>query len=368
MLIVTGDYSGDIYASLLVKRLREISENLRIYGVGGQELSSSGVTFLENLVDHAVVGISESFRKILKLRDVLKRMKIFMEKEKPDALVLIDYPGFNLRLAEEAKKREIDVFYYVGPQIWAWGYSRIKKLARLIKRMLVILPFEEKIYKEAGIPVTFVGHPILDILREKSYGGPLKGENPVIGLLPGSRPHEISRHLPVMLKVAEGIQKEVPSSTFMLLAAPTIEDRYLNTFLEKQTLSVEVFRENGYQTRKKMMLSLVASGTATLENACLGIPMVIIYKTSLLTYCIGKLLVTVPAIGLPNLIAGEKIIPEFIQGHIKTGEISRMIVSWLKNPERMNVIREKLKSVREQLGAPGASVRAAGIIWEEISP
>jgi len=389
LFIVAGDPSGDLHGANLVNALKEQSSQIEICGLGGERMEKAGVKLLDNLTELAIVGFSEAINNIRAIRQIYKRTADFLRKEKPDKIVLIDYPGFNLRVAGLAKKLKIPLIYYIGPQIWAWRRGRIKDIAELVNKMLVIFPFEEETYRKAGVDVSFVGHPLLDTIQPtkskeevcQKYG--LDPNFPIIGLMPGSRKQEIERLLPVMLE-ASRIIAEDRKVQFVLPLAANIPMSYIKeriTEFEMARISqlkssrrrkekipllpLLVVRDEDYSIRKILTLALVSSGTATLENAYFGIPMIIIYKVSLLSYLLARLLIKIPIIGLANIVAGKKVVPEFIQGKARAKEIAKVACHWLGNPNLMSEIRKELERVKEKLGTRGASMRAAKIILEE---
>jgi len=389
LFIVAGDPSGDLHGANLVNALREISSQIEIDGLGGERMERAGVRLLDKLTELAIVGFSEAVTNILALRQIYRKTEEFLRKEKPDIIVLIDYPGFNLRLAGLAKRLRIPLIYYIGPQIWAWRHGRIKDIAELVNKMLVIFPFEEETYRKAGVDVSFVGHPLLDTIQPtkskeevcRKYG--LDPNSPIIGLMPGSRKQEIERLLSVMLDASRRIAED-RKVQFVLPLAGNIPMNYIKECItefemgalnrtrlskskkeERSPLPILVVRDEDYNIRRTMTLALVASGTATLENACLGIPMIIIYKVSLFSYLLARVLIRIPRIGLANIIAGKRVVPEFIQWKARAEEIARVACHWLSNPRLMREIRRELKRVKEKLGTPGASKRAAKIILEE---
>ncbi|MFB0526024.1 MAG: lipid-A-disaccharide synthase [bacterium] len=384
LFIVAGDPSGDLHGANLVNALREMSSQIEISGLGGERMERAGVRLLDKLTELAIVGFSEAINNIRALRQIYRKTEEFLRKEKPDIIVLIDYPGFNLRLAGLAKRLNIPLIYYIGPQIWAWRRGRIKDIAEFVNKMLVIFPFEEEAYKKAGVDVSFVGHPLLDTIQPtkseeevcQKYG--LDPNFPIIGLMPGSRKQEIERLLPVMLEASQRIA-ENRKVQFVLPLAENIPMAYIRERIrefemnyssrvrkeEKTPLPLLVVRDEDYNIRRTLTLALVASGTATLENACLGIPMIIIYKVSLFSYLLARLLIRIPRIGLANIVAGKRVVPEFIQQKARAEDIAKVACHWLSNPGLMQETRKELKRVREKLGTPGASKRAAKIILEE---
>jgi len=390
IFIVAGDPSGDLHGANLVNALKEISSQIEISGLGGERMESAGVRLLAKLTELAIVGFSEAINNILALRQIYRKTKEFLREEKPDIIVLIDYPGFNLRVAALAKKLKIPLVYYIGPQIWAWRRGRIKDIAELVNKMLVIFPFEEETYRKAGVDVSFVGHPLLDTIQPtkskeevcRKYG--LDPDSPIIGLMPGSRKQEIERLLSVMLEASRRIA-ENRKVQFVLPLAGNIPMSYIKERItefemnrlnrrklfksqkeERSPLPILVVRDEDYNIRRTLTLALVASGTATLENACLGIPMIIIYKVSLFSYLLARLLIKIPRIGLANIVAGKRVVPEFIQRKARAKEIAKVACDWLNNPGLLREIRDELKMVKERLGTRGASKRVAKIIVEEV--
>jgi len=389
LFIVAGDPSGDLHGANLVNALKEQSSQIEIYGLGGERMERAGVKLLDNLTELAIVGFSEAINNIRAIHQIYKRTAQFLRKEKPDRIVLIDYPGFNLRVAGLAKKLKIPLIYYIGPQIWAWRRGRIKDIAELVNKMLVIFPFEEETYRKAGVDVSFVGHPLLDTIQPtkskeevcQKYG--FNPNFPIIGLMPGSRKQEIERLLPVMLEASRIIAEDrkvqfvlplagnIPMSyikeriTEFEMARPNQLKRFRRRREEVPLLPILVVRDEDYSIRKILTLALVSSGTATLENAYFGIPMIIIYKVSLLSYLLARLLIKIPIIGLANIVAGKRVVPEFIQRKARAKEIAKVACHWLGNPNLMHEIRKELERVKEKLGTRGASKRAAKIILEE---
>jgi len=389
IFIVAGDPSGDLHGANLVNALKEISSQVEIYGLGGERMERAGVRLLDKLTELAIVGFSEAINSIAAIRQIYRKTEEFLRKEKPDRIVLIDYPGFNLRVASLAKRLKIPLIYYIGPQIWAWRRGRIKNIAELVNKMLVIFPFEEETYRKAGVDVSFVGHPLLDTIQPtkskeevcEKYG--LDPDIPIIGLMPGSRKQEIERLLTVMLEASRKIA-ENRKVQFVLPLAGNIPMSYIKERItefemdrlnrariskrgkeERSPFPILVVRDEDYNIRKSLTLALVASGTATLENACLGIPMIIVYKVSLFSYLLARLLIRIPIIGLANIVAGKKVVPEFIQRKARAEEIAKVACHWLSNPGLMSEIRKELERVKEKLGTRGASKRVARIILEE---
>jgi lipid-A-disaccharide synthase len=319
ILIVTGEASGDLHGSNLVKELLAIDPSLRVYGVGGKKMRDVGIEIIFDAGDLAVVGISEVLRKAPTIFKAYNKLKRTLDSEKPDLVVLIDYPGFNLRFAKEVKKRDIPIVYYISPQVWAWRKGRSQKIAELVDKMLVIFPFEVSIYQKYKMDVAYVGHPLLDEFdRRVSKDEILENLNldpaaTTIALIPGSRCEEITRLLPVMYEAARIIKKKIPHVQFVLPIANTLDFQFVRGYMEDRSVPVKIVENNFYEVLAISDCAVVTSGTATLEAAFMTVPMVIVYKVSPLTYFIGKSLVKMDYISLPNIVAGKKIVPELIQ-------------------------------------------------------
>jgi len=366
ILIVTGEVSGDMHAANLVKELKLRSPELTFAGMGGTAMKAAGVDILVSSDDVAVVGFSEVFAKMPNIVRARKRLIDYIERKKPLAVILLDYPGFNLRLAKAVKERGIPVIYYISPQIWAWAGGRIKKMKKFVDLMLVILPFEEQIYREAGVPVQFVGNPLLDEMPALS-NTKRRADVIDIGILPGSRTAEVNRILPAMVESAKRIKVVHPNATFYLPLAPALDPDFVRrTFLSDS--DIEIVKSPAYERRKSSTLSLTASGTATLENAILGLPMAIVYSVSLPTYIIALSVIRIRKIGLVNVVAGRIICPEFIQYGAIPRFIADYALEFLQDTNAQQDMLEALTQVRESLGGPGASVRAAEAILKHIEP
>lgn len=370
VLIVTGEASGDLHAGSLVFALKEEEPSISIYGVGSERMREAGAEILQDSKEIAIVGFVEVIPKIFKIYMLLKRLRRFMMREKPDLLILVDFPDFNLRLAKRAKKLNIPVLYYISPQIWAWREGRARKIVRLVDRMAVIFPFEKAYYEREGLSVEFVGHPLIDTVRKdmlkddalRSFG--LDPEGMIIGLLPGSRKSEIRKILPQMIGAAREIKKAFPMVQFAIPLAPTVEEDDLIPFIENSGMDIKVLRNFTYDLIHSSMLVVVASGTATLEAAILGKPMVVVYRTSWFNYIIGKILVKVRDIAMVNIVAGKRIVPELIQSEANPDRISQEVISLIKDKDRYRMIEDALERVRNGLGGGGASKRVAGIAME----
>ncbi len=311
-MVIAGEASGDIRAAELVSAIKFLSPNIEFSGVGGECMQKSGVELFENITSLAVIGIVEVLKNLGTIKKVFERVIFEVEAQMPDAVILVDYPGFNLRLAAELKKRSIKVIYYISPQVWAWREKRIEKIKKLVDRMIVLFPFEKDLYARYGMDVDYVGHPLVDEIKIqksptevlKSIGLKIQGAT-TIGLMPGSRQKEVERHLPVMIEAAQELFKKDERRQFLLLKASTIKMDFLKKHLPIN-LPIKIFEGSSYDGINAMNAAIVASGTATLETALLEKPMVIIYKTSWPTYVIAKSVIKIPYIGLVNVVAGKK--------------------------------------------------------------
>jgi len=372
ILLVAGEVSGDLHGSYLVEAIHRIDPEIEFFGVGGEGLKRAGMRLLHHSQSLSVVGITEVFVKLRSILKALQTLKRFLEREKPDLVILIDFPDFNLRLARVAHRKGIPVLYYISPQVWAWRPGRVKLIARLVKKMVVLFPFEVPLYEAAGVDVEWVGHPLLDIVKPtlpKEMAFQQFGLDPgrrTIGLLPGSRIHEIERLLPSLLASAELLQKEISDLQFVIPLAPGIPQRALSSRMNAISVPVKVVEGFTYDVMNLCELLITASGTATLEAAILGKPMIIIYKISVPSYWIGRALIRVNHIGLPNLVAEKEIALELIQKDVNPQRIVEEASRILRDPLLSRKMTESMGEVRHKLGEPGAAERAARIVWSML--
>lgn len=372
IMIVAGEASGDMHGAHLVREILKINPALNFYGIGGNKLKEEGVQILASASDMAVVGLTEVISKLGKILKIMGIMKRSLDERRPDLVILIDYPDFNLPLAKAAQKRGIKVFYYISPQVWAWRKSRIGQIKKTVDKMAVILPFEVDTYGREGFAVNYVGHPLLDMVKlnyskqelRKKFG--LAGDKITIAIMPGSRPSEVRKLMPELMRAAEILQKEIPAIQFVLPLADTLQKTEVVEFISGSRVKVKVVSGQTYDVVSCADLALVASGTATLETALLKVPMVIVYKLSLLSYAIGRLIVDVKNIGLVNIIAGKTIVPELIQKDASGKRIAEEALAILKNGEKRQEIIKELEAIRGRLGEPGAARRAAQIACDMI--
>jgi len=367
VVIVAGETSGDLYGAKLAEALAALSPQLELYGIGGSEMERRKVKLLFSSSELAVVGATEVLEKIGHIWRAWRHMKRFIRDNRPHLAVLIDYPGFNLRLAKVFKANAVPVLYYVSPQVWAWRAGRIKKIAQRVAKMAVILPFEAPLYEQAGVDVEFVGHPLLDILdqgltREKARRRLGVSTNALfIGLLPGSREREVTSLLPPLVGAAEILAADFPRSRFMIPLAASIDKDIVQGLIAQSRLPIEIVEGRAFEVMKAADLLLMASGTATLEGAIAGCPMVIIYRLSLLSYLIGRMLIKVKCIGLANIVVGKKVVPELIQGEVTPQRIALEAKKILQDDAMRKEIKDEFKFITSKLGGSGASRRVARI-------
>jgi len=370
--LVAGEVSGDLHGSHLVEAIHRIDPEIEFFGVGGEGLKRVGMTLLHHSQSLSVVGLTEVFAKLGSVFKALRALKRSLEKEKPDLVILIDFPDFNLRLARIAHRRGIPILYYISPQVWAWRSNRIKLIARLVKKMVVLFRFEVPLYEAAGVDVEWVGHPLLDVVkptlpRERAFDQfGLDPKRRTVGLLPGSRRHEIERLLPPLLAAAHLLQKEIPDLQFVIPLAPGIPNTTLSFQIKSVSVPVKVVEGFTYDVMNLCDLLIAASGTATLEGAILGKPMIIIYKVSFLTYWVGRALIRVDHIGLVNLVAEKEIAPELIQKDVNPRRIADEAFRILKDPLLSQKMSESMGEVRQKLGEAGAVQRAARIVYSML--
>jgi lipid-A-disaccharide synthase len=370
IMISVGEASGDLHGASVANALKLLQPDVQLVGMGGQAMRDAGVDIVYDIADLGVIGFVEvvkNLRRLFKLRDFLSD---YMEQERPDVLVIIDYPGFNVRLAKVAQQKGIPVVSYISPSAWAWGKGRAKELAQIVERVAAIFPFEADVYREAGAKVTFVGHPLLDIVKpamerdEALLHFAAQSDQYHILLMPGSRQQEISSLLPDMLAAGKKIVEQIPNCQFFLPVASTISREMLQNIIDKYKIPVTLTVGNNYDLMNICDLAIASSGTATLETSLMKVPTVIVYRLATLTYILGKLLVKIPNIGLPNIIAGRRIVPELLQSDVTPDNIARQSIALLTD----KVVREQamadLTEVREKLGETGAVNRVAQVILE----
>ncbi len=365
VMMVAGEASGDLHGADLAKELRALLPETEIFGMGGVRMAEQGIHLLARCAKSSVVGSVEVLGSAGAIAQSFRRLHRALKSERPDLLILIDFPDFNLLLGRFARREKIPIIYYISPQIWAWRPGRIKTIRRLVDQMLVILPFEEELYRRAGVDVHFVGHPLLDqtvtVLSREEFRlqlGVLDGRR-LIGLMPGSRSAEVLRHLPLMLKAALLLRREDPELEFVISQANSIDDETMGALIPPEAAKWRIWKGRSCDLMNAADLLIVASGTVTLEASILGIPMVIIYSLSWPSWLLGKLLVRVSHVGLVNLLLGREVVPELLQRAARPEGIAQVVGVLLKDGRRREAMGEELLSVRSLLGEKGASRRAA---------
>ncbi|MDH3574166.1 MAG: lipid-A-disaccharide synthase [Desulfobacteraceae bacterium] len=370
VMIIAGETSGDLHGAKLVQAMQKKSKGLFFCGIGGQALKETGVDILIDAREISVVGITEVFSKIPNILRSLRTVKKTFKTLRPDLLILIDFPDFNLHVAATAKKMGIPVLYYISPQIWAWRPGRVKKIDKLVDHMAVILPFEEDFYRKQKIPVTFVGHPLLEnsLPTKERIEDKWMDDIPAIGLLPGSRHGEIERHLPVMIDAARILLKKIETIKFIISLSPDVGEKHVKEIVKKHKgeADFEIVAGNVRNVFEQSKMVMAASGTVTLESAISGTPMVIIYKVSPVSFWLGKAMIRVKNIGLVNLIAGKEIVPELIQEDASSTRIADTVYKMLSDPLGLKQLSLELLTIRDKLGGPGASDRVADIAFRML--
>jgi lipid-A-disaccharide synthase len=372
ILIIAGEASGDLHGSNLIRELKNMDPGLTFFGIGGNRMKKEGTDLLFHIDKLSFMGFSEVLKNLGFVRKVMKAAVAEAERREPDLAVLIDYPGFNLRLARKLKDLGIPVVYYISPQVWAWGGNRVKKMRDLIDMMIVVFPFEKAIYDQYGIECRFVGHPFLDTVRpilspdDFRMKFDIRKNDVAVGLLPGSRWQEVEKILPVMLESTALLSRRIRNLRLLLGLAPTIEKEKIEEMLKACPLKVTTVENLTHDVMKHSHLLLVASGSATLECAILGTPFLVLYKTSLWTYLVARSLVSIPDIALANVVAGKSIVPEFIQNKAQPVRVSDEMYDLLNDREKYRLMQQDLAQVKGELGEPGASAKAARIVAEML--
>ena len=367
ILISAGEASGDIHAAAVTAALKRIDSTTEVFGMGGDELRAAGGEVLFDIKDHGVMGFVEVIKKLPDLFKLRREFARVMDERKPDCLVVVDYPGFNMKLAKLAHDKGIPVVSYIAPSAWAWNKGRAKNVAKIVDKVACIFPFEYDVYKEAGAPVEFVGHPLVDIVHptmERAEAEAWVGKEPgrpLVLLMPGSRLMEIERMLDVILEGAKLLQKQMPQVQFAMPRAGTIPLEMLQSKIQTSGLEVKITEGHNYDLFSVADLALATSGTVTLEAAMCGLPSVILYRTSAITAFIARRVINIPNIGLPNIVAGRQILPELLQEELTPAKLAATAVELLA-PERRPQLEANLAYMKERLGEPGAVNRVAQLI------
>ncbi len=372
LLVVAGELSGDMHAARVIEAFRAARPGVDVWGLGGDGLAAQGVSLRQHVRDLAVLGLVEVLKRYGFFRRVFRDLLDEVDRRKPAAALLIDYPGFNLRLAAQLKRRGVRVIYYVCPQVWAWHRSRIPKMAKILDRLCVIFPFEVEIFKDTGLDVQFVGHPLVEqaaaVFARPPEPLPWPGSLNV-ALLPGSRRQELERLLPDLLAAAARLERTRPEAGFLMPAAtPEMEQlaRTMVAAVAERPEKITILSGKTREILRQARAAWVASGTATLETALMECPMVVVYRTAAMTYHIGKRLVRVPHLGMVNLLAGRELCPELIQHAVTPDKLVAAITPLLDDTPSRAAMVEGLRVVKASLGSGGAAARVAGVLSDEF--
>jgi lipid-A-disaccharide synthase len=373
IMLSAGEASGDLHGGMLCRALRELSPGLKLLGMGGRHMAAAGMEVIVDPTGQAAVGTSEAVGRVPALYRAYRAMGRRLRTDRPRALVLIDFPEFNLRLARRARRAGVPVVYFIPPQLWAWRAGRVRQMARRVTRVLAVFPFEPPLYERARVPVTFVGHPLLDVVPldlTRDEARRRLGADPghaLIGLLPGSRPGEVERLLPPMLEAARRLAAADGRRRFVLGLAPTVAPGQVATILGQSGPGIPPIDQVSGRTYEVMAAAdtlLIASGTATLEAALLGAPMVICYRVSRLTELLARALTRVRWIGLPNLVSGRAVVPELIQSEVTGARLAEEAARLLEDPVAATAQRAAFKDLRARLGEPSVGRRAARAVLD----
>ncbi|MBA5867403.1 MAG: lipid-A-disaccharide synthase [Nitrospira sp. CR1.3] len=370
ILIVTGEASGDLHGANLAREILSLDPSAQLVGIGGPGMRAAGVALIPGVPQLDVMGLIglSAVRAVIQRIRAIRRV---LKAEAWDLVVLIDNPGLNFHFARVAKSSGRRVLYYIAPQVWAWRPGRMKWMQRRVDHVVVILPFEPDLYRRAGVRCTYVGHPLLDVVAPEYDRAALRRRfgldeaAPVVGLLPGSRVAELNLLLPILLETAAVLAAGNQKTQFILAQASSIDDNLIQTLLRGSPVPVKVVREQASEVMAASDVLLIASGTATLQAAVVGTPMVLLYKTTPVTYRLARWLIRVKWIGLVNLVAGRSVVPEIIQDEATAERLSREVSRLLSDQNAYREMKDNLRQVRRALGEPGASRRAATVVLEE---
>lgn len=373
VMIVAGEASGDLHGAVLARELLALDSSMKLSGIGGAGMAATGVTILYDISRLAVMGIIEVISRLKDIRSAMKTLEKQFEMNRPDLLILIDYPGFNLELARRAKKYNIPVLYYISPKIWAWREGRITRIKKYVDRMAVILPFEKKYYRGHGFEVDFVGNPLLDQVQPTLTSNEFKiqygidHDATIIGIMPGSRKQEIAKILPVFVETALLLNEKIKKCVYLLPLASTLTEDDLNEHgVMDDRLDIRIIKENRYETMAACDAAMAASGTLTMELGILQVPMVVCYRISKLTHFLAKPFIKAEYASLVNLVAEKEVVTELLQQEATPENIYREILPLLLNQEARDSMKQELFNVSKQLGEPGASKRTARLAMKML--
>jgi lipid-A-disaccharide synthase len=365
IVVVAGEASGEAHAGRMLAELKKIAPDIKVSGIGGDSMRAAGAEIKVDFSELAVMGLIEVLKQYRQIKKIFNQLVSDLKNDKPDLLVLVDYPGFNLKLAKVAKKLHIPVLYYISPKVWAWRAGRVKKIKRYVDHMAVLFPFEQSIYEKAGVPVSCVGHPLVDAVKtlltteQAKQKFALDPKHRVIGLFSGSRRSEVEALLPIMIEAAEKIYHRHFDVSLALPLAPGLDIETVKPLLRKATMPVKIVEGDFYDFTKSCDVIVAASGTVTLEIALLGVPHLIVYRVSPMTYRILKRLVKIPYVGLCNIVTGEALIQELLQDDVTVERLDQEISNLIIRPDskaRAEKIRQKVLTA---LGPSGGAQNAA---------
>ncbi|MCB1757180.1 MAG: lipid-A-disaccharide synthase [Gammaproteobacteria bacterium] len=373
IMISAGEASGDMHGALALRELKKQGLEFTSFGMGGPKLQAEGTEIVLDCRELSVIGIFEVLIQYRKLLRKLEYLRDSLRREKPDLLIIVDYPDFNLKLAETARELNVPVLFYISPQVWAWREKRVQRIGSLVSMMAVIFPFEVRFYEDAGVPVRYVGHPLVDevhteLSREQAREAfALNDGDTVLGILPGSRNGEVKRVLPIMLAALDELKKTRPDIKVLLPAAPTLDRSLLDGLLAAHADSVQVLDGRAYDVMQACDAVMTASGTATLETAMMGVPMTIVYRVNPVSYAIMSRMIRIPWIGLVNIVAEKPVVKEFLQKRAKPRDIAREVKRLLEDQSYADDMRAELRIVREKMGEGGGSANVARLIRDMLN-
>ncbi|MCX7735985.1 MAG: lipid-A-disaccharide synthase [Candidatus Kapabacteria bacterium] len=363
VFISAGEQSGDLHASKMMRQMKSINNSIQFFGIGGELMQKEGLNSLADIKEISVVGFWEVAKKILFFKNLFKKCKEVLLKENIQLFIPVDYPGFNIKLAGFSKSNGVKVVYYIAPQLWAWGKNRAIKLKESVDKLLVVFPFEVDYFKSFNIDAIFVGHPLLDNPEFQNAPLPFEKRQNMIAILPGSRPQELKRHLPIVRKISSEIKKRKPEIKFGTSLPENLEINIKNNFNE---LNDWEYFPNSIELMQNSIAGIIKAGTTNLEAALCGLPFALFYQTSFISYFLGKKLINLPYLSIVNILHQERIIEEYIQSDINPVKIAGHIINLIESKEKYNLIQNKLIQIRQMIGEQGASRKAAEIIMEYL--
>ncbi|NWF89989.1 MAG: lipid-A-disaccharide synthase [Ignavibacteriaceae bacterium] len=368
ILVIAGEVSGDMHGAALIRELKKLNQDIEVYGIGGNLMKNEGAFLVHHINRMAFLGFVEVIKHIPFIKKVQRDLISLVKEKNIHTAVLIDYPGFNLNLAVKLKELKVNVAYYISPQIWAWGKNRIEKIKRVVEKMIVVFPFEQKIYQDFGVDAEYVGHPLMEIINNHKFltkeffynEFALDTDKEILLIMPGSRKHEIEKIFPQSILAAQKLA-DAYNMQIVVSASQNIQKEFFFTVTKERQF--KVISSHTYELMKYSKFGIIKSGTSTLEAAIFQLPMLIVYKTNWLTHFIGKRLIRVKNIGMVNILMNEQIVPEFIQNDVSADKIFEKCKEILSNDEKYSLMKQKLGKVKDILGENGASKRAAQIIF-----